>query len=265
MNYRIAYAATRGSAHISQGIPCQDITDGWCGPEGAAIVLADGAGFSPHSHHGAQAVVAAAKMRLTDWCREGLPDDIQAREQLFEVCTEALKQEPYDIDELACTLLGCAVDSEGNYLCIHIGDGYIFRVFEKGAELLSDAEQGEQPNETVFLTSEDAIHHLRFTRGQMLKAEGILLCSDGAGESLYERWTRICAPAVERIGQWLREYSKEEVSAAIADNMDQMLRKNTIDDMSIAVLIAYDEEADRDVESDAFECPAGAGAEVGVR
>lgn len=245
MKYRIAYAACRGTGHISDGIPCQDMVTGICGPEGAVIALADGAGSCPHAHYGARAAVDAAKDLLYQWCRDGFPEDAQAISDILFTCLYAMSRNPYPLGEQACTLLLCAADRNGNYLCAHMGDGYIFRVRQDGAQLLSDAERGSEPNETYFLTTMDAGVHLRLTRGHLAPGAAIELCSDGAGESLFDCQNRTCAPAVGRIASWLQDNSQEDVSQALEENLDELFRSNTSDDMSIAVLIRCTEGSDR--------------------
>lgn len=242
MEYRIAYAASRGTGHISKSIPCQDMVDGFCGPDGAVIALADGAGSCSYSHFGAQAAVTAAKDLLYRWCRVGFPQDAQAISDILFTCLYAMSQNPYPLPEQACTLLLCAADRDGNFLCAHIGDGYIFRISQDCTQLLSDAEHGRDPNETFFLTTQDAASHLRLTRGQLAPGEAIELCSDGAGESLFNRQQHSCASAVARIAHWLQEHSQAEVTEALKENMDQLLRSNTADDMSIAVMIRCKEK-----------------------
>lgn len=239
MDYRIAYAACRGTYHFHKNLPCQDIVSGkkWNGC--AAIALADGAGSSQFSQYGAEVVVRTVlnmvKHEGENWFDDGL---CGVGDKVISECLEELEKTPYQLDDLACTLLFYVVRSDGAFICGHIGDGYMFRVSPCGTGIISEPENGDTRNETVFVTSPQAKSHMRIIRGFQLPEEMILLCSDGAGEALYERGSGSIAPALTKMSNWMKNYSEDEVSQALEYNLDNVFRNESQDDMSIAVILA---------------------------
>lgn len=252
MEIRTASAACIGTYHVQAGLPCQDVT--LCGKwqNGAAVVLADGAGSCPHALEGAESSAQTVLRLLEEYGASWLEgEDDPIAQILVDRCLESLRANPYEVEEQASTLLFALADNEGHYLCGHIGDGYIFRTGGEDSELLSDAENGEYLNETVFITSPNACRHLRLCRGTLQGGESMVLCSDGAGDALYERAEQLCAPAVVQIGGWLLTHDEDDVSAALEKNMNEVFRQVTADDMSVAILCA----ANAEVEDSEGEAP----------
>jgi hypothetical protein len=61
--------------------------------------------------------------------------------------------------------------------------------------------------------------------------------SDGAEESLYQRSTGVFASAVESIASWLIESSRQSVEASLDENLRNVMRTKTADDVSLALLV----------------------------
>lgn len=237
MNYKIAYSACQGTAHLEQGMPCQDAVAGHYTANGAVIVLADGAGSCQFAELGANTVTQAVEKLLSQWCDDSAFDDSTLNTAgIIKCCTQALAQNMLPLEEQACTLLFCAVRGDGAYILGHIGDGYAFFVDGEESQLLSDAENGETLNETYFITGPTAEKHLRLQTGTLQPGQAVILCSDGAGDALFDRQTRACAGAVGLMARWLQAHPEEDVSAALTSNMDAVMRSRTFDDMSIALL-----------------------------
>lgn len=243
MNYKTAWAVCQGTAHIQESTPCQDAVIGWQSKNSAVIVLADGAGSSPHSSEGAETVVKAVCELMKKWCISNEPVDPAAlKKQIIHCCLESLSRNAHPPEEQACTLLLCAARLDGHYFCAHIGDGYIFLSENEKIQLLSDAENGETSQETVFITCPDASEHLRLVYGTVVPGQTILLCSDGTGVSLYNKRTHKFADAIHLMSEWLHSYPQEQVSCALAKNLDSTMRLHSHDDMSIAMLACISQE-----------------------
>ena len=248
LSFRIAYAVCIGSGHIQEALPCQDVVMSEKQDDFCVAVLADGAGSCKYALEGAQ-TVAKTVLALLNAERDFWLDASEPaiRHAVIASCIRALEENEHQIEEQASTLLFACIRKDGAFLCGHIGDGYIFHISGEETVLLSDAENGVCPNETVFVTSPHAEAHLRVSRGRLHAGDSIVLCSDGAGESLYARMDQLCAPAVAIIGRWMETHTEEEVSAALLQNMDMRFREASADDMSISVLhcVADGEDGDR--------------------
>lgn len=249
MNFNVAYAVCCGTTHICKQMECQDFAYAKVLEKGAIIVLADGAGSCERSLTGAKTVVTTTYELLAQWCED--PDafeDPLNEKMIIRECLISLADNGYPIEQQSSTLLFCAVRKNGQYILGHLGDGYIFKVCDRQANLLSDAENGLYNNETYFVTGLDAEAHLRIQDGVLQNGEAILLCSDGAGEALYDRQNKICAQAVATIAGWLHENTGDDVSKAIANSLDEVVRRRTMDDMGIAVLACMTETYGEDLE-----------------
>ena len=247
MYYKTAHAVCRGSAHIAMGVPCQDVTAAWNDDGCGAIVLCDGAGSCSHALEGAQAVSEGVLALLQRWCRS---EAALTPEAVLYTSLQSLSRNPYPIREQSCTLLLCGVRENGEYVLGHIGDGCGFIYDGADSRLISRPENGSNPGETFFVTGLDAPAHLRMTTGTLHPGEGIALCSDGASASLYNHATMQPAPAVARLCQWLRENPSDLVSRALEENLDEVLRRHSHDDMSVALLLCCEQERTAGSEQD---------------
>jgi len=236
MMYRIAYAACRGTYHIQKDVPCQDAVAGAKEENSAVVVLSDGAGSCQYAGLGAKTVVDTMVRYLLEHATSCEADE-DLRGGIIDTCINALSINGVPLKEQASTLLFSVVNQNGEYLCGHIGDGYIFLCSEEEVSLLSDAENGETSTETFFVTSPQSYEHLRLITGTLAPGEAVVLCSDGAGEGLYDRKNGLCAPAVGEIVRWLSAFSEEEVTQALHNNLDELFRENSHDDMSLAILM----------------------------
>lgn len=247
MYYKNAHAVCQGSAHIATGVPCQDVTAAWNGDGCGAIVLCDGAGSCDHALEGAQAVSEGVLALLQQWCRS---DGALTPEAVLYTSLKSLSRNPYPIREQSCTLLLCGARENGEYVFGHIGDGCGFLYDGTDSRLISQPENGSNPGETFFVTGQDALSHLRMTTGTLRPGEAIALCSDGASASLYNYTTMQPAPAVARLCQWLVENPPELVSQALKENLDEVLRGHSHDDMSVALLLCCQQENAADSEQE---------------
>lgn len=247
MEYKISRAACTGRHHLAAGLPCQDKTALCRREEAFCAALADGAGSRADSAQGAACVTQCAAELLA-----GRFEDLWALEnaalagELLRACLRALNGLEPPIRELACTLLFFAAHADGRFLSGHLGDGVQILVREDRSSVFSPPENGAYPNETFFITGEDAVQHLRLRRGRLEGPGALLLMSDGMGEALYQRDTGLPAPACRTIARWLREGDEDTISQALEANMRQVFSRHSGDDLSL-VAAAWSPEGEWDL------------------
>ena len=242
MEHRIACATCCGTYHLQKSLPCQDAVAGRKWENYSAIALADGAGSCQFSQYGAETVVNTVLDTLEENSDQWIDEDLShIASSIIDACLKELSNAPYKVKEQSSTLLFCLVRADGAFLCGHIGDGFIFRVSENITRAISFPENGDTLSETVFVTSPNAAAHLRMQRGQLTGGEAVLICSDGAGDGLYARDTGKCAPAIGKMREWLGKFPETDVSEALNYNLNTVLRNESHDDMSVAILLVAEE------------------------
>ncbi|MFN8424428.1 MAG: PP2C family serine/threonine-protein phosphatase [Anaerolineae bacterium] len=171
-SWRVAAATVVGSAHAAAGAEGQDAYSVRVRPDGVLVAaVADGAGSAPHGARGAAVAVAAAVGTLceADLGRAGDDEDgaahaLAAALRAAGAAVVALADaDGLALRDVACTL-SCAVARADGALAAQVGDGLVVAVGEAreagrdGALTpLSAPERGGYANETVFLTSPDAV------------------------------------------------------------------------------------------------------------
>lgn len=237
MESRIIHAFECGVSHQLHGLPCQDRAGGSVGAALSVAVLCDGAGSCAQSELAAQLLV--------QWLPEYLQthfDPLYFRQEdaacLVRDGQAALSALGLPLSECYCTLLFFAQYADGRWLCGHIGDGYIFLQENGESRVLSHPENGAHSYETYFLSGTDASGHLRLQRGHADAPHTVLLTSDGGGESLFDRQTQTCAPAVDTLCRWAAspQHSDQAVTAALQKALHDQLAAHTDDDISVALL-----------------------------
>ena len=237
MNTKLAAAQECGISHLLAGRPCQDRAAGQLLPPVAVAVLCDGAGSCAHSERAAQCI--------TDWLPPYLAEQFDvlydapdAAEQLVADGCAALTMLELPMSECYCTMLFYAQHADGRWLCGQIGDGFIFRVTDGAAEVLSYPENGEYANETYFLSGANAAQHLRLQCGVARHPLTVLLTSDGGGDSLYDAAAGAPAPAVVTLCSWLADPSNSEakVTDALQHALHEKLSAHSEDDLSLSLL-----------------------------
>jgi hypothetical protein len=169
-----------GTSHTLIGRGCDD-SFGWrVGPDLVAMAVADGAGSRPRSDIGSQAAVAG----ILDWAHTyvtggGSPELVEGFEWVRA-----------ELQGLA-TRLGCGVDSLATTLGVvivrpdvvevgQIGDTIVVLKLDDGTLARpSPPETFEYVNETVFVTADSAISHLRIDRYPAGNVQGVALSTDG--------------------------------------------------------------------------------------
>ncbi|WP_299410452.1 PP2C family serine/threonine-protein phosphatase [Acaryochloris sp. IP29b_bin.148] len=174
MAWRAIVHSAIGTRHQQKQLPCQDY--GSYVLQGDTIIgaVADGAGSAKFSDVGAQLAVKTALNTLGQQSDEWSAIDVQrmnAEANLFftemiQAVIAALHAEAetgeYHVRELGCTLLSFIATPHW-LACMQIGDGFIVTQSEQmdSFDLLFEPSKGEYINETVFVTSEDAVAYMQ--------------------------------------------------------------------------------------------------------
>ena len=142
-----------------------------------------------------------------------------------------------------CTLLAFSAAPDGRNIIIHIGDGFIFGLDQSGTvKVLSEPENGTEPNETFFIGDENAEEHLRITRSYSPDIRAVLLCSDGAAAPLIDRTDNRISEAVWKLMRTVELTDADEAASVIGKALDTKIRAFTPDDMSIGIMTGITED-----------------------
>ena len=134
-----------------------------------AVAVADGASTAPKSHIGARAATEAAASSVKDLSRESLEEAL--RQALNAITGLEGGAEDY------ATTLAIGVIGPGRCAGASIGDSTVVAISNGEPILLTEPDKGEDPSETVFLTSEEALERARF--GYAENCSGIVVMTDG--------------------------------------------------------------------------------------
>ncbi|HEV2210896.1 MAG TPA: PP2C family serine/threonine-protein phosphatase [Verrucomicrobiae bacterium] len=169
--WRVAAASVRGASHERLSLPCQDAHQWALLPDSFLVAaVADGAGSALLAEIGAavavSATIEAARRRFTQLKLPNLKDDSAWHELLKELLSgarEAVEQEANSralpARDLACTL-SLVIATTDFAASIQVGDGAVLVATPQGEmTLVNRPVQGECLNETIFLTSPEALEH----------------------------------------------------------------------------------------------------------
>ena len=179
--------SVRGAAHVKNGLPCQD-NYAWRRPCGEILLVAvaDGAGSAAYADQGSKLAVHSSLEALEVGLSEKVPAEKEEWRALLNTAFETARKALLDqanvlgsaAHELASTLLVAALNSE-SLASMQVGDGCIVVQTEEGTlEAVSTPMNGEYVNETVFLTSGDALRQMRFSF-RVARLRGLALLTDG--------------------------------------------------------------------------------------
>jgi len=233
MKVNAAGASVIGSGHRIVGIPCQDSV---CVHNGEICVacICDGAGSIPHSEEASYIICSYLVKRFAE--NFDLLYQTDFRDKLVKECKAMVNEYAHNI-EAGCTVVLMAISSDGRYIMCHLGDGIVFGIDdEKRPYILSGPDNGAEPNQTFFISSLNVLDHFRICKGTVNNMNGVVMCSDGAGVSLWNKGSGEFANALKILYEWINTRSACEVEKMIKDAMETMFMENTQDDMSIAVM-----------------------------
>jgi len=237
---KIASALQQGVAHMKNETPCQDRIHIFNKENFTFLGLADGAGSVKNSGEGAEHILEHLSLKLQDDICTLLENEESSKllttfiEKTLQIYA---KEKEFDFDSLASTLLVVAI-YEDKYLLLHIGDGLIGRVNREGVlEVMSKPENGEFSNFTYFTTTLDYTERIRLQIGLLEDIKnGVILCSDGVQDSIYDAQNNRIIPIVKTMVNWLDDNPSEEVSQHLAFNLKENFAQKSSDDLSIIIM-----------------------------
>lgn len=225
---KIAKMMATGVYHDTIEAPCQDAVNSFKDGGYASIVLCDGCGSIPGSENAAKLVTNFLPKYLCDNFREFeiLKDDLLKKIILAEISNQA-KTENINLD---CTLLALVTNGEKE-LIFHIGDGIIIGSEKNEYEVISYPENGNNNNETFFLSGEMALNHLRVYRNNK---EAYFLTSDGISDLIYSNNNVL--PAVSIMLNWLKDNDEKKVEEKCLFEIERLFKQRTNDDISVGMI-----------------------------
>lgn len=236
MKIKISTAVQTGISHIQEGRPCQDYVATADFESNRCVAIADGAGGITHSEIGARLITKWAAQTFSqnfeDWF---VLSEEQLKATLLDQSREYLSTQFSDV-QADCTLLIFAVKEDGRYLWVHIGDGVILGVYPHRNVVLSPPENGDEPNQTFFLSGRDAISHMRCEKGRIKDLRSVMLCSDGISDTLWNPKTDTFASAVTLLSEWQTAEDEKIIGQVLERELNETFREHTKDDMSIALI-----------------------------
>lgn len=233
----------KGRKHELMDIPCQDKTAVFRDEANkvTAVALADGAGSAKIAEKGAECVVNKVLPYVNKYFDRiyNNRQDPLIIDELVNYLHEELVRVAHTcngrIDDLATTMLFCVI-KDSRFLAGHIGDGIIGIHCSNSTALLSSPVNGEYVNETFFVSDENAALHMSIYGGEIGDIDGFILLSDGSANSLYEYKSARFSEAVENIFVMSGIMSNESFAKMLGEAFDDIVRKRTTDDCSIALL-----------------------------
>lgn len=242
-----ASAFVVGNDHRSRGLPCQDHVSWRTSADGllSTLVLCDGAGSCKCPEIGAHAICDwfptwVVENQADFWSL--LPSELRARVAReiglkLETVAEEAGVRIHDLSSTFMAVVVRRISESLNYRILHVGDGIIAGLGVDGRIVLSAPDNGEFANETVFTTSTCFEKSLRVLTGELPLGSGFVSMSDGSGASLYLKSRQALAPAVAEMLGWLNENDPDTVSAAIDQNLREVMCAKTGDDCSLGLLL----------------------------
>ena len=243
--WNMIQCAVQGRGHISTETPCQDKTYVCCENDTYVIALADGAGSARLSHYGAEYVTKrACEMLVADFDMfHAETDGVAIKRKVIGDLSSGLKAEAVkhdcQIKDLASTLLVAAI-KEDKYILIHIGDGVIGYLKGNELKVASAPENGEFVNTTVFVTSNDVLYSMKIMKGSLGEIQGFTLMSDGTESSFYNKRENSLAIGLKKMMYLSQIIDSEYLESEIRSSFEEVIRQNTTDDCSVALLVKAD-------------------------
>lgn len=240
------HCEVQGRAHIKANLPCQDKTCVLCDNGVHVIALADGAGSAKLSHYGAECITSEIANFLCKSFDEfySSSDGVSVKRLIIDHMQDKLNLKASalncKIKDLASTLLIAAV-KEDKFILLHLGDGVIGYVKANEVKVASAPDNGEFANTTYFTTSSDALSHIRLYKGELKDISGFILMSDGSEAALYNKKQNIITPSVLKIMRSCSFLYPIKVEQMLLNNFENLIKKVTTDDCSIAILTMDDE------------------------
>jgi len=188
MTWQVVGTSVIGTSHVTSGKPCQD-SHGFriLGEDLIFVVVADGLGSADHSEIGSHLAVDAALISLTDdFLAQPVPTDETSQaclEKAFAAARAVLEAravaDGIELRDLGTTLI-CVICTSEWVAIGQIGDGAVVaRLSDGSMQTLSAPQRGEYANETIPLTTRDALNLVRYclhktqTRSMAVISDGL--------------------------------------------------------------------------------------------
>ena len=255
--WNMIHCEVQGRAHIKANLPCQDKTCVLCDNGVHVIALADGAGSAKLSHYGAECITSEIANFLCKSFDEfySSSDGVSVKHLIIAHILDKLNLKASDLNckikDLASTLLMAAV-KEDKFILLHLGDGVIGYVKANEVKVASAPDNGEFANTTYFTTSSDAIAHIRIFKGELNDISGFILMSDGTGTALYNKKQNIITPNILKIMNICSLLQPKKVEQMLLNTLENVIKKITTDDCSIAIL-TMDHESIKNVNKSSYD------------
>ncbi len=186
MSWQVIGTSVIGTSHTVSGKPCQD-SHGFQSLPGNVLILAvaDGLGTAEKSDTGSRLAVDTALATLAGSLGNRPPtaDETRAALENAFLKARASLENKADADGLALRDLGttliCVVLTPARIACGQIGDGAV--VVQQPDDVmvtLSSPQRGEYANETVPLTTRNALSMVRYSH-QDIQVKALAMISDG--------------------------------------------------------------------------------------
>jgi hypothetical protein len=241
MNGAWVWAGARaiGTAHLAEGLPCQDAFVCRLEQDAAHLpvliaALADGAGSAAYAEVGAQ----LATVHVADIVTEALTDSV-VRDKIANVLRYAiietqlaLKLEARDaarpIDDYACTLLVVILSANGGIVA-QIGDGaVVIDDGESGWRPVHWPDHGEYANATHFLTDSGALDALQLVTLDR-PPRRVCLFSDGLERLVLDFRDRSAhAPFFDAIFRCIDRHTEPGHAAHISRELESLLASDKV-------------------------------------
>lgn len=222
-----------GNSHERDGTACQDRHLVKTSQSPLFFGVSDGAGSCSHSGEGAGITLEQTYKWLCDHPQSGEPSDLL--ESVRGRLQEHAEQNNLALKDLSATLLFVFIEA-GNVKIGQIGDGIMgYRRGGGSMKKVFEEQKGEFANETIFVTSDT--RKINFQTAELTLDEHepleIVLMSDGIESVLYNKRGKYFATAVDKFFEWARNGSYEEVNEGVKKAVENAIKPQTQDDLSI--------------------------------
>lgn len=224
---KIAKCAVKGVYHDFISLPCQDAVGSYVDGNYTCICLCDGCGSVENSELASKFICDNLPKYL---CHNfdyfyNLEDEMIASKLIEDMKSQA-SEEGIKLD---CTMLTVVSDGEKEII-LHIGDGIIIAQ-DMICEGISLPENGDEDNETYYLSGKEAFKHLRIKRASN---KAYFLTSDGISYLIYSNGSVL--PAVDIMLNWLRDNDEKAVEKQCLSEIERLFKQRSNDDISIVMM-----------------------------
>ena len=175
-----------GRSHLKNNEPCQDAVGACSDIRGLLSVyfISDGAGSAKKSHKGSSILCDNILNSVTASVNK---EEIKNKKFWVEAINKArdeiesqISATEYSLRDFASTLVAVVVfHQDKTFLCVHIGDGYIFGLLDNNTEILSQQNNVEYANQTRLFTDANFEENLNINQFRTSNYKYLVISSDG--------------------------------------------------------------------------------------